>query len=57
MSELKPIENYSTLNIDIQIYGVLDETSINKFFPIYDNTGKKEYIYFQLLKEMTIKRL
>ncbi|MDY3363127.1 hypothetical protein JSO61_000045 [Riemerella anatipestifer] len=36
------------------IYGFLNETSINKFFPIYDNTGKKEYISFNLIKEMTI---
>ncbi|MFP8893182.1 MULTISPECIES: hypothetical protein [Chryseobacterium] len=82
MSELKPLEEYSTQNANIQeknvmdakitfindktidgkirgqkniIYGFLNETSINKFLQIYDKTGKKEYIYFQLLKEITIK--
>ncbi len=82
MSELKPIESYSTQNVVINekntmnakitfindetvdgkirgqknmFYGSLTETSINRFITIYDNTGKREYIHFQLLKEMTVK--
>jgi len=36
-------------------HGILTETSITKYFPIYDNTGKTQYINFNLIKELTIK--
>ncbi|TXF74933.1 hypothetical protein [Chryseobacterium sp.] len=36
-------------------YGILTETSITQHIPIYNNTGKKEYIYYPLVKEMRIK--
>ncbi|AWG21260.1 hypothetical protein FFWV33_06790 [Flavobacterium faecale] len=36
---------------------LLNETSINKYFAILDNEGKKNYISYELVKNMTFKDL
>jgi hypothetical protein len=36
-------------------YGFLNETTINKYFAIYDNAGKKNYISYEIVKKMTFK--